>query len=209
MTKGEHGSSDAKLKGETLGKIRVQELNKAAEIEGITDVEFLGYIDAHVTINQEVIKRVDKAIQNFNPDVIFCPEGLYPYYPHNDHIRTGLIVYTIVKNMKKELRPRLFMYHSYVNTNYFPMIHWRRQSKSLKTHISQYYLLIPMYPVRFLLGFYFGFRLRRQLRYHFLAEAFREVDFQADRHRKLGFRQRLFRCFILSIKRLFNPYGID
>ncbi|MHA1651640.1 MAG: PIG-L deacetylase family protein [Candidatus Helarchaeota archaeon] len=209
MTRGEYGTLEPTLRGSKLGQIRTQELRTAAKIEGVTDVDFLGYIDAHLEITPEAIKRVQNAIEAFNPDIIFAPEGIYSYYPHDDHIRTGLIIYYILKNMKQKKVPKLFMYHSYVNTHYFPMIHWRRQSKALRCHKSQYHLLLPTYPLRFLLGIYFGFRLRKRLRLTFLAEAFRKVDFQVDKKRQLGFRQRLIGRIISKVKGRFNPYKID
>ena len=205
MTKGEYGTSLSSLNGEKLGKIRERELQKAAQIEGITHVEFCGFIDAHLEINPEVIQTVTKAIQGFDPDVIFTPEGFYPYYPHDDHIRTGLIVYSIVKKMENRNHPQLFMYHSYKNTHYFPMKHWRRQSKALLMHKSQYWLLLPMYPLRFIFGFYFGFRLSRQFRRYIMAEAVRRVEFKTDKAPKLTFRQRIFRLVVAKLKSLFKP----
>ena len=210
MTKGEYGSLTPELMGSsTLGRIREQELIRAAEVEGITNVEFIGCIDAHLEINQDVIQKVSNTISVFKPDVIFAPEGLYSYYPHDDHIRTGLIIYKIIKKMKKEERPTLFMYHSYVNTHYFPMKHWRQQSKALKQHISQYWLLLPMYPLRFLLGFYFGLRLSPKFRSYIMAEAVRKVDFIVDKRRKLGFIQRIAKLISSKVKGMFNPSKND
>jgi LmbE family N-acetylglucosaminyl deacetylase len=205
MTKGEYGTYIDELKGENLGRIREKELKAAAIIEGISDIEFIGYIDAHVEINHEVIQKVGSYIDAFKPDVIFAPECLYYYYPHDDHIRTGLSVYYNIKKMKKSDRPALFMFHSYVNTHYFPMLYWRTQSRALLAHKSQYWLLLPMYPLRFILGFYFWFRLSRRLRRYVLAEAYRKVNFEADRQKKLGMRQRIFGRIVKKLKILFKP----
>jgi len=205
MTKGEYGTHINEIKGEKLGQIRVKELKAAAKIEGISDVEFVGYIDAHVEINREVIQKVGTYIETFKPDVIFAPECLYYYYPHDDHIRTGLAVYYNIKNMKKSERPALFMFNSYVNTHYFPMIHWKLQSKALLIHKSQYWLLLPTYLLRFILGFYFSFCLPRHLRHYILAEAYRKVNFEEDQHRALELKQRIFGRLVTKLKTFFKP----
>lgn len=208
-TSGEFGTMEPALKGtKRLANIRKQELRRAAKVEGIQSVEFLGYLDAHLELNKEVLQSFQIAIQNFKPDIIFAPECFYSYYPHKDHIRTGFAVYQIVQKMQETDRPKLYLYHSYVNTHFFPMLHWRRQSKALKQHVSQFYLLMPMYPIRFFLGFYFGFRLPRKSRFHFLAEAFRKVDFKADLNCKLSFKQRIYKIIVLKVKRLFNPKNL-
>lgn len=203
MTRGEFGTLEPELMGKRLRRIRAQEFREALKVEGITDVNILEYIDTQVEINRETIQRVETAIQSFNPAVIVAPEGFYSYYPHNDHVKTGLIIYIIIKRMARKSRPKLFMYHSYVNTHYFPTIHWKLQSKALRVHRSQTYLLIPLYPVRFFLSCYFGFRLVPK--YHFYpAEAFRKVDFQPENQCKLGFKQRIISYIILKISGLFN-----
>lgn len=203
VTKGEYGTRTPRLKGTVeLGRIRKQELIQAAKIEGVTQVEFLDYLDANVEISKDAIQDIERKIKDFKPDVIFAPEGVYAYYIHLDHIRTGLMVYHVVKNIKISERPKLFMYNSYVNTHYFPMRHWRRQGRALLAHKSQYWLLIPTYPIRFILGFYFGFRLPRKLRRYVLAEAYRRVDFREKNH-KLGLRQRIFGLFFSKLQ--FKP----
>lgn len=205
MTKGEMGTYNKELKGEKLGKIREQELRRAAKIEGISQVEFLGQIDAHTKINQETIDSARAIIESFTPDVVFAPECLYYYYVHRDHVNTGLIVYHLIKKLKPPNRPKLFTYNSYVNTHYFPMKHWRRQSKALLVHKSQYWLLLPAYPLRFILGLYFGFCLPRRYRRFLMAEAYRKVDFQADSTNKLGLKQRIFGRIAAKLKSIVKP----
>jgi LmbE family N-acetylglucosaminyl deacetylase len=206
MTSGEYGTSNLSLVGKKLATIRKKELIQAANIEGVSRVEFAGYLDAHLVVNREVLKKVKTYLDTYCPDVIFAPECFYYYYPHDDHIRSGYIIYRLLCDMPPKERPKLFLYHSYVNTHYFPMKHWRTQSKALKMHKSQYWLLIPMYPLRFLFGFWFGFRLPRAMWARtLLAEAVRYVDFQEDLHKPLGFKQRLFGRIVMKLKNSFKP----
>jgi len=206
MTRGEYGTENPSLRGKKLAIIREKELIQAANIEGITQVDFAGYFDAHLVLNREVIKKIKDYLESYSPDVIFAPECFYYYYPHDDHIRSGFIIYRLLRNMHPNERPKLFMYHSYVNTHYFPMKHWRTQSRALKMHKSQYWLLMPMYPLRFLFGIYFGFRLPRALWARtLLAEAIRHVDFQEDLHEQLGFKHRLLGRIVVKMKNAFKP----
>ena len=203
MSRGEYGTLEPELMGEKLGKIRAEEFHRALKVEGITDIENFEYVDTRVEANQETIQKVKKSIELFKPSIIFAPEGIYSYYPHKDHVITGLIIYRILKNMAKKDRPTLYMYHSYVNTNYFPMVYWRRQSKALKEHKSQYYMLLPLGPLRFLFGFYFGFRLHPK--YHFYpAEAFRKVDFQLDESHQPGLKYRIIGRIASKLGKIMN-----
>jgi len=210
MTQGEYGTYNLKLRGEKLAQIRMKELRQAASIEGVHYVTFMGCLDAHLEINRDIINKIKNYIKDYQPDVIFAPECLYTYYPHNDHIHAGLIIYYLVKSMKFNKRPKLYMFHSYVNTHFFPMIHWKTQSKALKTHKSQFWLLLPTYPLRFLIGIYFGRRLPRALWARtLLAEAVRRVDFQQDTQRILGLKHRLFGRLVSKLKIFFTLQDLD
>ena len=210
MTQGEYGTYDLELRGEKLGKIRIKELRQAASIEGVNSVTFMGCLDAHLEIHRDIIEKVKNYLESYQPDVIFAPECLYTTYPHNDHVRTGLIIYFLVKSMKISERPKLFLFHSYVNTHYFPMKHWKTQSRALKAHKSQYWLLLPTYPLRFLFGIYFGRRLPRAFWARtLLAEAVRRVDFQQDAQRILGIKHRLIGRMVSKLKRFFVLEHLD
>ncbi|TFG05170.1 MAG: PIG-L family deacetylase [Promethearchaeota archaeon] len=206
LTKGEYGTYIKEIKGVVLGRIREKELRDAAKIEGITDIEFLGYIDGHFEISTEAIQKMKKTLQDFKPDIVFAPECLYYYYSHSDHVRTGLIVYRLLSEMPDNNRPQMFMYSSYVNTHYFPMMHRKRQSKALLTHKSQYWLLIPGWPLRYILGFYFGLRLPKKFHRYVFAEAYRKVDFQEDKVRQLTLKQRIIGRIVQKMKMDVNPF---
>jgi hypothetical protein len=90
------------------------------------------------------------------------------------------------------------------------MKHWKTQSRALKAHKSQYWLLLPTYPLRFLFGIYFGRRLPRAFWARtLLAEAVRRVDFQQDAQRILGIKHRLIGRMVSKLKRFFVLEHLD
>jgi LmbE family N-acetylglucosaminyl deacetylase len=89
-TRGERGwfKDPGEYPGEKmLGSIREHELRKACQILGISQLEFLDYVDGDVDQANEttIIARIVRAIRMIRPDVVvtFGPDGLYG---HPDHI---------------------------------------------------------------------------------------------------------------------------
>lgn len=89
-TRGEAGryvDGYGQLPPETLGRIRTDELRKAAEILGIRRTFFLGYRDGQVdqVDPDEATGRIAEHIRLVRPDVVitFGPDGLYG---HPDHV---------------------------------------------------------------------------------------------------------------------------
>lgn len=91
MTDGRHGSE--KIEPEELVKVRREEKNKELDVLEI-DAEFLDYEDGKLwdlmqNNSEEVVDKIRKILENFNPDVVFMPardEG------HPDHRATNIIV---------------------------------------------------------------------------------------------------------------------
>jgi LmbE family N-acetylglucosaminyl deacetylase len=89
-TRGEAGryiDEYGRLPAEMLGRIRTNELRKAAEILGIRRTFFLGYRDGQLdqVDPDEATSRIAEHIRLVRPDVIltFGPDGLYG---HPDHV---------------------------------------------------------------------------------------------------------------------------
>ncbi len=88
-TKGEAGQTGNPplCKQEELGMVREQELRNAANVLGISDIYFLGYMDG--TLNQipqrEISRRIQKILEKEKPDIVvtFNKEG---GSRHPDHI---------------------------------------------------------------------------------------------------------------------------
>ncbi len=130
ITKGEFGLPGPqydKFKGNFLAKVRVKELIAAESLHGIPleNIEFFGYVDGLVPFNREIINKMLDYLQRERPDVIFAPEPIYTYYPHNDHVRAGKIVYYIIAHHLLDYIPRLFFYSSLGSNFYFAIPSFR------------------------------------------------------------------------------------
>jgi len=89
-TKGERGrfgTAPTSPGMEIVGKVRGQELLDAAEVLGIKEVRFLGYIDGDLDQAPvpQIIEEIGLHIRDLQPEVVlsFGPEGAYG---HPDHI---------------------------------------------------------------------------------------------------------------------------
>ncbi|HZK83790.1 MAG TPA: PIG-L family deacetylase [Desulfosporosinus sp.] len=85
-TKGEAGKAAGFCKPEELGSIREQELQRAAEVLGITKVIFLGYRDKEVPIAPplEMVEKLVRIIRDVRPQVIIT-FGVDGASGHRDH----------------------------------------------------------------------------------------------------------------------------
>ena len=85
-TKGEDGVQDSKWQGQDMGKIREQEMYKAAEVLGIHSHHWLGYRDGlcESADKQEAALKISKLINMYKPDTIltFGKDGITG---HSDH----------------------------------------------------------------------------------------------------------------------------
>ena len=85
-TKGEAGKVAGICKPEELGHIREQELHHAAEVLGISNVIFLGYLDKEVPMAPplEIVEKLVRVIRNVRPQVIIT-FGADGGSGHRDH----------------------------------------------------------------------------------------------------------------------------
>ncbi|ACZ41754.1 LmbE family protein [Thermobaculum terrenum ATCC BAA-798] len=94
VTDGSKGSNDPNMSAEELIKIRRQEQLEAAEVLGISEVEFLGYPDAYVQHTIELRRDITRAIRKYRPDrlITMTPYrsfGINSYLNHPDHLAVG------------------------------------------------------------------------------------------------------------------------
>ncbi|MGM0843453.1 MAG: bacillithiol biosynthesis deacetylase BshB2 [Bacillota bacterium] len=92
---------------ESLPLIRKEELKKAAEVMGITDLRMMGYRDKTLEFeNDETLANmVTELIQELNPSLIIT---FYPGYSvHPDHEATARAVVRAVRRFPKASRPKL------------------------------------------------------------------------------------------------------
>lgn len=74
---------------EELIEIRKQESLAAAKAMGVINVSFLGFCDGGLYDEQELFRAMAKAVGEFKPDIIFCPDPDVTSECHIDHKRVG------------------------------------------------------------------------------------------------------------------------
>ena len=146
LTKGEFGILEPNWKGPRLGKIRTQELKKAANINGIDNnhVHFGNIIDGFIRFTKENVDLVISWINKLNPDIIFAPEPYFTYYWHDDHISTGKILYYIAIKLQNQLNKKIhsLYYYTTAKSNFsWPFNSAEHSHKALFEHKSQMWLL--------------------------------------------------------------------
>ena len=117
ITKGEFGLPGFqydKYKGKILARIRTQELYDALAIHNLkpSNVDFFGYIDGLVFLNNDLINSITDYLNREKPDIIFAPEAIYTWYYHKDHINTGRAIYHIIFHKLIDFTPKLYFYGS-------------------------------------------------------------------------------------------------
>ena len=84
---GRYGS--AVVPPEELIPIRQAEAKASAEKLGVADVSFLPFCDGGFYDTQELKAAMAKAIGEFKPDIIFCPDPQVKSECHPDHLNVG------------------------------------------------------------------------------------------------------------------------
>ena len=84
---GRYGS--AVVPPEELIPIRQAEARASAEKLGVADVSFLPFCDGGFYDTQELKAAMAKAIGEFKPDIIFCPDPQVRSECHPDHLNVG------------------------------------------------------------------------------------------------------------------------
>ena len=157
MTKGEWGTMDPSLKGEKLARIRVRELEQAAQLHGVlpNKIRFLGLIDGDVTL-PKAIAVLRSYFEARKPDVIFVPEYSFSVYVHPDHLNTGKAACILLKREFRSPRPLLFTYHSFKN-NIYLRTKMRATGKAIAAHKTQVQVIVYLLPFRYLFDLMNGF----------------------------------------------------
>lgn len=94
-TKGQRGSSDKKLTGEKLSKIRDKEQKEAAKVLGVQEVHFLDFFDGELAADLKLKEQIVIFIRKYKPDYVFAMDPSHFYYKesgfinHSDHRAVG------------------------------------------------------------------------------------------------------------------------
>ena len=132
VTNGNKGSSDPSATAEQLAPIRAEEQRRAAQVLGVTRVEFLGYEDGEVEDTRELRRDVTRQIRRWRPDLIITlnPHRTYNNFPgwHRDHRITGRVVLDCVYPLARDRLafPELLPEYGPHNVREVYVIQWER-----------------------------------------------------------------------------------
>jgi len=119
MTNGEYGTKRMEFRGKRLRKIRSQELDNTAKVYkeqtgNPLRIVKMGFIDGHLKLNMQSLKKVIELIKAEKPDIIFAPDPFYPMDFHPDHLNTGRLPFFALEHLKTEEKPkRFFFFYSF------------------------------------------------------------------------------------------------
>ena len=132
VTNGNKGSSEAGVTAEQLAPMRAEEQRRAAQVLGVTRVEFLGYEDGEVEDTRELRRDVTRQIRRWRPDLIMTlnPHRTYSNFPgwHRDHRITGRVVLDCVYPLARDRLafPELLPEYGPHNVREVYVIQWER-----------------------------------------------------------------------------------
>ncbi|HEU4527825.1 MAG TPA: PIG-L deacetylase family protein [Actinomycetota bacterium] len=96
ITDGSAGSNEPGVVREELAVVREAEQRAAAEILGVKDLTFLGFVDGELEVNLETRRAVTGVVRRVRPEVIVAPDPsrLWSgsgYINHWDHKQAGAL----------------------------------------------------------------------------------------------------------------------
>jgi len=108
VTAGTAGDPTGKVAPEEYARVRESEARAAAEVLGLTSLEFWGMPDGH-RVNEndlgQIVPRVRDAIERIKPDVLYAP---HEADQHSDHHAVSVAVRRAMAELKKP--PHAFGY---------------------------------------------------------------------------------------------------
>lgn len=90
-TNGDKGTSDRNMSQKELVNIREKEQLAAAELLGVSQVEFLRYPDQGLEDTPEFRKALVRMIRRYRPEVVVTADPYRKYMWHRDHRITGQV----------------------------------------------------------------------------------------------------------------------
>lgn len=208
MTCDEYGTSRDDFKGKRIRRIRKHEMEEATKVYGINangtpkiKLIWFGEIDGYLPFNKIVFEKLKSKVKEINPDIVIGPDSFFSQDLHPDHTHTGWLVYLVVKSIRTQNRPQLWLYQSW-NTNFYVKIdNFKIQIEGWAKHKSQ---TTPLFnkmlgPLRKIY-----FNAKRIKTGPVIAEGFRKVTFSKNENNIEGIINqiiyRLFACFLRGEK---------
>lgn len=109
--------------------IRVREAERAADIMGVVDIDFMGLKDTFITHSGNTIELLDEIIQNRKPSVVYV-HSLKDY--HQDHMNIARSILSASRKMKNSI----FSYEAPSTTLEFKPTAFSDISKSFETKME-------------------------------------------------------------------------
>ena len=94
VTDGSAGSNEPGAVRDEIARVREGELRKAAEILGVGEVVFLGYVDGELEVTLDLRRDLTRHVRRLRPDVVVAPDPsarwtASQYVNHPDHLAVG------------------------------------------------------------------------------------------------------------------------
>jgi len=124
----------------TTSQVNEEQLN-ACKILGIKNINILEFDDMDIPYSKELISKLDKIINDINPDIIFTH---FVFDTHQDHIRTAKSTLSAARNQNtvmlyEPINPSGRGYMPFRAQVYFDISNTiDKKINSLKAHKSQY-----------------------------------------------------------------------
>src|SRR5699024_2387267 len=83
---------------EQVKELRHNEVNKAAKIIGVEDIEFWDFKDYHMTIDDECMEKIVKTIRNFRPDNILTHANGDAFNPDHELVSKSVFQASVLAN---------------------------------------------------------------------------------------------------------------
>jgi LmbE family N-acetylglucosaminyl deacetylase len=102
ITDGSAGSNEPGVTRDQLRPIREREQRAAAEVLGVTECHFLGFLDGTLELNMDLRKAMTRVVRGVRPDLVIGPDpsrlwnAERTYINHRDHRVAGEAVLTVV-----------------------------------------------------------------------------------------------------------------
>jgi len=207
MTHDQYGTKINDFKGERIKRVRIHEMEKAADVYkkytgNQIKLIWAGFIDGFLPLNKISLNLVLDIIRKEKPDIIFAPDPWYAIDFHRDHLNTARLVYFALKRLKKsELPKRVFFFYSF-KTNISIRIRFKDVKitiESLSQHKSQ---ISPLHS-KLLLFFRRIFLIYKLIKTRAFLVRFRELHFiggKPEKHAPIkSIRNKLRYCFFFKL----------
>lgn len=115
MTGGEKGTKNKLLQGAKIRAVRNAEMEKLYKENFGLNFTKLNFIDGQLNANEKSITKVLECIEHFQPNIIYTPESTlqHSFYSHPDHLTTGFIIETALKEYEHPVEVRYYHSKSY------------------------------------------------------------------------------------------------